>query len=114
MERVAFRPVRGASPATLLVTSFAVSFLLQNLALLIFGAPPRRAIDSRRLCDESFSVGSLLRSRSSTSSPSVVTALLLVALGAVPRARRDRRADARRGRETSARPALLGVQREHA
>lgn len=37
MERVAFRPVRGADPATLLVTSFAVSFLLQNLALLIMG-----------------------------------------------------------------------------
>lgn len=38
MERVAFRPVRGADPATLLVTSFAVSYLLSNLALLIFGA----------------------------------------------------------------------------
>ena len=29
-ERVAFRPVRGASPATLLITSFAVSYLLQS------------------------------------------------------------------------------------
>ena len=41
MERVAFRPVRGANEATLLVTSFAVSYLLQNLFLLIFGATPR-------------------------------------------------------------------------
>ena len=41
MERVAFRPVRGAEPATLLVTSFAVAFLLQNLALLIFGSRPK-------------------------------------------------------------------------
>lgn len=41
MERVAFRPVRGADPATLLVTSFAVSYLLQNLAILVFGATPR-------------------------------------------------------------------------
>ncbi|MEZ5123058.1 MAG: branched-chain amino acid ABC transporter permease [Solirubrobacterales bacterium] len=41
MERVAFRPVRGADPATLLITSFAVSYLLQNLAILIFGATPR-------------------------------------------------------------------------
>lgn len=41
MERVAFRPVRGASPATLLVTSFAVSYLLQNLATLVLGATPR-------------------------------------------------------------------------
>lgn len=41
MERVAFRPVRGAPEATLLVTSFAVSYLLQNLAFLIYGATPR-------------------------------------------------------------------------
>lgn len=41
MERLAFRPVRGAAVTTLLVTSFAVSYLLQNLALLIFGAAPR-------------------------------------------------------------------------
>src|SRR5215468_2207902 len=41
MERVAFRPARGADPDTLLITSFAVSFLLQNLAILCFGALPR-------------------------------------------------------------------------
>ena len=41
MERVAFRPIRGASSATLLVTSFAVSYLLQNVALLAFGSQPQ-------------------------------------------------------------------------
>lgn len=41
MERVAFRPVRGANPATLLVTSFAVSVALQSAAEMIFGALPR-------------------------------------------------------------------------
>jgi len=41
MERIAFRPVRGANPATLLVTSFAISFLVQNLAILILGSTPR-------------------------------------------------------------------------
>ena len=41
MERTAFRPVRGVSPETLLVTSFALSFLLQNLALLLFGSRPK-------------------------------------------------------------------------
>jgi branched-subunit amino acid ABC-type transport system permease component len=56
MERVAFRPVRGASPATLLVTSFAVSFLLQNLAILIFGSLPRTTSLSTSLL-ESFTVG---------------------------------------------------------
>jgi len=37
-ERVAFRPLRNASPATMLVASFAVSFLLQNIYLLAFGS----------------------------------------------------------------------------
>jgi branched-chain amino acid transport system permease protein len=34
MERVAFRPLRDASPATMLVATFAISYLLQNAALL--------------------------------------------------------------------------------
>lgn len=38
MERVAFRPARGARADTLLVTSFAVSFLLQSLAIVLIGA----------------------------------------------------------------------------
>lgn len=36
MELV-FRPLRGATPATMLVTTFALSFLLQNIAALRFG-----------------------------------------------------------------------------
>src|ERR1700736_6384016 len=36
IERVAYRPIRNASPTTLLVTSFALSYLLQNVAVLIF------------------------------------------------------------------------------
>jgi branched-chain amino acid transport system permease protein len=42
-ELVAFRPVRGASPTTMLVTSFAVTILLQNVVVLVFGARPRSA-----------------------------------------------------------------------
>jgi branched-chain amino acid transport system permease protein len=38
MEVVAFRPLRNASPATMLVATFAISFLLQSIALLRFGA----------------------------------------------------------------------------
>jgi branched-chain amino acid transport system permease protein len=41
IERVAFRPLRGADAAVLLVSSFAVSFLLQSLALVVFGARPK-------------------------------------------------------------------------
>src|SRR5204862_113565 len=38
MEIAAFRPLRNASPATMLVATFAISFLLQSIALLKFGA----------------------------------------------------------------------------
>ncbi len=41
MERVAFRPVRNSSPNTMLITSFAVSLLLQNTALLTISPRPR-------------------------------------------------------------------------
>ena len=41
MERIAFRPVRGAKPGTLLITSFALSYLLQNVATVVFGALPK-------------------------------------------------------------------------
>jgi branched-chain amino acid transport system permease protein len=41
LDRVAFKPIRGANPAALLITSFAVSYLLQNLAVFIFGSLPR-------------------------------------------------------------------------
>lgn len=37
-ERIAFRPLRGASPVTMLIATFAVSFLLQNVYLLAFGS----------------------------------------------------------------------------
>jgi branched-chain amino acid transport system permease protein len=40
-ERIAFRPVRSADAITLLVTSFAVSYLLQSLAQVIVGSIPR-------------------------------------------------------------------------
>jgi branched-chain amino acid transport system permease protein len=39
-ERLAFRPVRGAEPSTLLITSFALSYLLQHTLVLVFGARP--------------------------------------------------------------------------
>jgi branched-chain amino acid transport system permease protein len=41
MDRLVFRPLRLHSPAVMLVATFAVAFLLQNVALLKFGALPR-------------------------------------------------------------------------
>lgn len=40
MERIAFRPLRKASPATLLIASFAVSYLVQHIVLMAFGSRP--------------------------------------------------------------------------
>lgn len=40
-ERVAYRPLRGASPLAVLITAIGVSYLLQSVAQLIFGAGTR-------------------------------------------------------------------------
>ena len=41
MERVAYRPLRGAPDVALLLTSLGVSIALQNGAILAFGATPK-------------------------------------------------------------------------
>jgi branched-chain amino acid transport system permease protein len=58
MERIAFRPLRGANPATLLIASFALSYGLQNLAILIEGSAPKGTSVSTWL-SESFQIGSV-------------------------------------------------------
>ncbi len=40
IERVAYKPLRQASSLAVLITAIGVSYLLQNLALLIFGSNP--------------------------------------------------------------------------
>lgn len=40
-ERIAFRPLRQTNPATLLVSSFAVSYFLQHLVMLIHTGRPK-------------------------------------------------------------------------
>ena len=42
IEFVAYRPLRGASSLSVLITAIGVSYLLQNLALLIFGSNARQ------------------------------------------------------------------------
>jgi len=42
-ERIAFRPLRGAAPATMLVTTFAVSFALQAVWLTLWGPEGKSA-----------------------------------------------------------------------
>jgi branched-chain amino acid transport system permease protein len=43
MEVVAFRSVRNASPPTLFITSFAVSYLIQNIMIIAVGSTARSA-----------------------------------------------------------------------
>ena len=38
VEKVAYKPLRNASPLAVLITAIGVSYLLQNVALLLFGA----------------------------------------------------------------------------
>lgn len=56
IERVAYKPLRNASPLAVLITAIGVSYLLQNLALLVFGAQPKNftsvvPLDSVKLFD---------------------------------------------------------------
>jgi branched-chain amino acid transport system permease protein len=85
-ERVAFRPIRGASPATLLITSFAVSYLLQSTARLVFTSLPKSA-DIHPLLRKSFTVGNVFVSWLTVITIGV-TAVLLVALAFFLRATR--------------------------
>jgi len=41
LERIAYRPIRGAPDVAMLLTSFAVTILLENAAILIFNPTPR-------------------------------------------------------------------------
>jgi branched-subunit amino acid ABC-type transport system permease component len=78
MDRFAFRYVRGASPATLLVTSYALSYLLQNIAALTWGSLPRTT-DLGAELSASFTVGWVVIQKLDVVIV-VVTFLLLVAL----------------------------------
>lgn len=44
IEKVAYKPLRGAPPLAVLITAIGVSYLLQNIALLTQGANPRTFI----------------------------------------------------------------------
>jgi branched-chain amino acid transport system permease protein len=58
MERLAFRPLRNANPATLLISSFAVSYLVQHIVLMTFGARPM-GVDFMAQLGESVDFGGL-------------------------------------------------------
>jgi len=41
IERIAYKPLRNANALAVLITAIGVSYLLQNLALLLFSANPK-------------------------------------------------------------------------
>lgn len=43
IERVAYRPLRGASPLAVLITAIGISYMLQALAQIIFGSNGKKA-----------------------------------------------------------------------
>lgn len=44
IEKVAYKPLRGASPLAVLITAIGVSYLLQSTAQMIFGTSPKMVI----------------------------------------------------------------------
>jgi branched-chain amino acid transport system permease protein len=58
LERIAFRPLRNSDATTLLVASFAVSYILQNLAQLIFGSVTK-TVDVSGAISKPISIGSV-------------------------------------------------------
>jgi len=58
MERIAFRPLRRASPPTLLIASFAVSYFVQHVVLILFGSRPM-GVDFLSSLGESFEFAGL-------------------------------------------------------
>lgn len=44
VEKIAYKPLRGASPLAVLITAIGVSYLLQSIAQIIFGTAPKMVI----------------------------------------------------------------------
>lgn len=44
IEKLAYKPLRGASPLAVLITAIGVSYLLQSAAQMIFGSAPKMVI----------------------------------------------------------------------
>ena len=59
MDRFVFRPLRGKSPAVMLVATFAVAYLLQSIALLAFG-PLGKSATALATLNQPWTIGGVL------------------------------------------------------
>lgn len=75
VERIAYRPLRDAPPLAVLITAIGVSYLLQNVALLIFGSNARQFTSVVNLPPLKLAGGEL-----SISSVTIVTILACVVI----------------------------------
>ena len=73
IEKIAYKPLRGASPLAVLITAIGVSYFLQNVALLIFGANTKSFTSVITVSDLSLAGGKLL-----VSGETIVTIILCV------------------------------------
>ena len=78
MERISFRPLRGANPTTLLITSFAVSTFLQTAAV-VFVYPKPVPVYMPPIFVQNFQIGELLIPKINVLSI-IVTLVVLVVL----------------------------------
>jgi branched-chain amino acid transport system permease protein len=76
MERVAYRPLRGAPDVALLLTSLGVSIVVQNGAILAFGASPK-AFPAPDLITEAREIGGVRIT--GTNIVTIVVALVVMA-----------------------------------
>lgn len=76
IEKIAYKPLRGTSPLTVLITAIGVSYFLQNLALLIFGSAAK---NFNSIVPE-FSIGSQVRITGETVVTIVVTVIIMIVL----------------------------------
>ena len=72
VEKVAYKPLRGASPLAVLITAIGVSFLLQSLAQIIFGSAAKYVVIAE--------LGSLKLGELSISWATVITLISTVAI----------------------------------
>jgi branched-chain amino acid transport system permease protein len=80
MEKVAFRPLRGAAPTTTLIATFAVAFTLEAVWLVAFG-PQGKPISSLTTLNSPIGHGGSLNLRWVTVVMIVTGAVLLLATG---------------------------------
>ncbi|MFN8185722.1 MAG: branched-chain amino acid ABC transporter permease [Gaiellales bacterium] len=79
MELIAFRPLRNASPITLLISSFAVSYGLQQLGWMTVGKGPQKGVEPYPWLTVQMDIGGVLVSRLAILTI-CVTVLLLIGM----------------------------------